>query len=295
MTGIEQVWALLKNFGPIAGADLADLRARYDAAGAGMPAPDGWSEDMLQLGACPALRQFGPQARKDRAILYLHGGGYTIGSARSHASLAAQLGAATEAQAFVLDYRRAPEHPFPAAVEDAREAWRALLALGFSAAHCVIMGDSAGGGLAVACAVAAREAGLPQPAALVLLSPWANLAQEGFSYEECAAKDRIVTKDGLDSNARAYLAGNDAKTPLASPIYADLSGLAPILIHVGAEEVLLADAEALKIAARKAGVDATLEVWSGVVHVWHFFHPILDEAREAIEEAGGWLRRRLPA
>jgi len=295
MAAIEVVRELIAQFGPIAGADLSDLRARYDAAGAGMPAPDGWSEESVRLGERLALRQFGPQARSDRAVLYLHGGGYTIGSARSHASLAAQFGAATEAQAFSLDYRLAPEHPFPAAVEDATAAWRDLLALGFAPERCAFIGDSAGGGLAVATAVAAKAAGLPQPAAIVALSPWANLAQEGFSYEECAARDPIVSKDGLDANARAYLAGTDARTPLASPILADLSGLPPLLIHVGADEVLLADAEALKTAARQAGVDATMEVWSGVVHVWHFFHPILDEAREAIAEVGRWLRRRMPA
>lgn len=295
MAGMEQVRALLANFGPIAGADIADLRTRYDVAGASMPGPDGWSEESTQLGQRPALRQFGPEARSHHAILYLHGGGYTTGSARSHATLAAHLGKATQAQAYALDYRLAPEHPFPAAVTDAVDAWRALMELGFEPQRCAIIGDSAGGGLAVATAVAARDVGLPQPAALVALSPWANLAQEGFSYEECAARDPIVSKIGLDANARAYLAGTDAKTPLASPIFADLAGLAPLLIHVGTDEVLLADAEALKTAAREAGVDATLEVWSDVVHVWHFLHPLLDEAREAIDEVGGWLRRRMPA
>ena len=295
MAGLDQVLALIAQFGRIAGADYLDLRARYDAAGAGMPAPAGWSEESVRLGERLALLQVGPEARNDRAVLYLHGGGYTIGSARSHASLAAQFGKAAQAQAFALDYRLAPEHPFPAAVQDALDAWSAILDEGFDPSRCAIIGDSAGGGLAVATAVAARDAGLPQPAALVLLSPWANLAQEGFSYEECAARDPIVSKDGLDANARAYLSGGDMKTPLASPIFADLRGLAPMLIHVGSDEVLLADAEALKTAARDAGVDATLEVWSGVVHVWHFFHPILEEAREAIDEAGGWLRRRMPA
>lgn len=295
MAGMEDVRAMIAQFGAIEGAEIADLRARYDAAGEAMPAPEGWTWEEASLGGRPARRWSGPGLSPGRFLLYLHGGGYCIGSPRSHGALAAQLGAAAGAEVFVLDYRLAPEHPHPAAVEDAVGAWAELLAEGRDPARGVLIGDSAGAGLAVAAAVAAKGKGVPQPGAIVALSPWANLAQEGFSYEECAKRDPIVTKAGLDANAAAYLAGLHPKTPLASPIFADLSGLAPMLIQVGAHEVLLADAEALKTAARRAGVDVTLEVWPEMIHVWHFFHAMLEEAREAIAEIGEWLGRRLPA
>jgi acetyl esterase/lipase len=192
-------------------------------------------------------------------VLYLHGGGYVIGSPRSHRHLAAAVAAAGQASALLLDYRRAPAHPSPAAVDDATAAYRWLLDQGIAPGHIVIGGDSAGGGLTVATLLALRDARLPLPAGGVCISPWVDLTFSGASYRTRAAVDPIVTRPGIDEMARAYFGATSARAPLASPLFADLRGLPPLLIHVGSDEVLLDDAVQLADRAKAAGVDATLE------------------------------------
>ncbi len=271
--------------------DIAKTRAHLDALGEVAPLPPGWSVSPVDLGG-PGERHVGPEARPGRVLLYLHGGGYCLGSPKSYRSLIARLACAAEAEAFALDYRLAPEHPFPAALEDSVVAYRRLLAQERGASGLVLAGDSAGAGLAIALAVKLKELGLPQPLAIVAISPWTDLTNGGETVANEPGRDPAITAGDLHMCAAHYLADADPRAPLASPVYADLSGLAPMLIHVGGEELLLSDADALKSAARAAGVDATLEIWPEMIHVWHAFHAVLPEAEEAIDEIGAWLKRR---
>jgi acetyl esterase/lipase len=223
------------------------------------------------------------------AVVYFHGGGYSIGSPRSHRHLAAAIGRAAGAAVLLPDYRLAPEHAFPAAVDDAVAAYRGLLDRGQAPARTVFAGDSAGGGLTVAALLALRERSLPLPAAAACISPWVDLSCGGASYATRAASDPIVTRQGVMEMARAYLGAADPRTPLASPLFADLAGLPPLLIQVGSEEVLLDDAVGLAERAKGAGVATTLEIWPGMIHVWHWFLPMLDEARSAIDAVGAFI------
>ena len=272
---------------------VQELRGPMDAMGAATPPPEGCRVEAMTLGGRPAERLTPRDAVAGRVILFLHGGGYCIGSLASHRALAARLAEATRCAAVVPDYRLAPEHPFPAAVDDALAAWRDLLASGADPARAAIAGDSAGGGLTFATALAAREAGLPMPAALLAISPWADLAQTGASYAAKAQSDTMITKAGLDLFSSTYLAGTDPRHPLASPLFADLTGLPPTLIQVGGEESLLSDSAGMAQALGLAGVDVTLRIWPEMIHVWHFFAPRLTAGQAATDEAGAWLRGRL--
>ena len=234
-----------------------------------------------------------PNADRDAALLYLHGGGYVIGSLDSHRHLVAEAGRAADAWALSLDYRLAPEHPFPAAVEDAVAGYRFLLARGFHPGRIAIAGDSAGGGLVVAALLAIREAGLAQPAGGWCISPWVDLEAIGETMTTKAAADPMVQKAGILDMAGLYLNGADPRAPLASPIHADLQGLAPLLIQVGAAETLLDDAVQLARLAGIADVRADLQVWPEMIHVWHLFHPELAAGRRAIAEGGAWVRGML--
>jgi acetyl esterase/lipase len=231
-----------------------------------------------------------PNADRDAALLYLHGGGYVIGSLDSHRHLVAEAGRAAASWALSLDYRLAPEHPFPGAVEDALAGYRFLLARGFRPGRIAIAGDSAGGGLVVAAMLAIREAGLAQPACGWCISPWVDMEASGETMTSKAAADPTVQKAGILDMARLYLNGADPRAPLASPIHADLHGLAPLLIQVGATETLLDDAVQLAKLAGAADVRADLQIWPEMIHVWHLFHPELKAGWRAIEEGGAWVR-----
>lgn len=283
----------LRTGGPDLTQPPPQARAAFEAMMADMPvAPDiGFHDD--SLAGIPALASSTPQAQDGRTLFYLHGGAYVIGSARAYRGLAAELARAAGAHGLALDYRLAPEHPFPAAVDDAVAAYRALLDRGAKPGSIVFAGDSAGGGLTVAALVAARDAGLPMPAAALLLSPWADLECAGGSMSSKAAEDPTLTRDGLVYMAGLYLGGAAARTPGASPIHADLSGLPPLLIQVGSAEVLLDDAVRLAAAAGAAGVATQLQVWPRMIHVWHAFAFMLSEGRDAVAEAGAFLERRL--
>ncbi len=227
------------------------------------------------------------------ALLYLHGGGYCIGSIASHRHLAADLSRAAGVRVLLVDYRLAPEHPFPAAVEDAVAAYRFLLDSGFDRRHLAIAGDSAGGGLTAATLLALRDRDVPLPAGAALLSPWLDLSQSGESMDGKADADPIVQREPLQRMADAYLNGAHPETPLASPLFADLRHLPPLLIQVGTAETLLDDSRRFAERARAAGVDATLEVWDDMVHVWHAFGFVLPEARDANARVGAFLRQHL--
>jgi epsilon-lactone hydrolase len=234
-----------------------------------------------------------PSATDDAALLYLHGGGYVIGSLDSHRHLVAEAGRAAGCWALALDYRLAPEHPFPAAVEDAVAGYRYLLGRGLKPDRIALAGDSAGGGLVVAAMVAIRDAGLPQPGCGWCISPWVDMEASGETMTSRSAADPMVQKAGILDMARLYLNGADSRSPLASPIYANLNGLAPLLIQVGAAETLLDDALALAKAAGAADVYVDLQIWPEMVHVWHLFHPELKTGMRAIDSGGAfvWERR----
>lgn len=227
-----------------------------------------------------------------RALLYLHGGGYVIGSINTHRDLAGRLSRAAAARVLLIEYGLAPEHPYPAAVDDATAAYRWLLSHGAAPAHTVIAGDSAGGGLTIATLVALREAGEPLPAAGVCLSPWVDLEGIGASMTTKASVDPFVQRPGLLWFAEQYLAGAAPRTPLAAPLYADLTGLPPLLIHVGTAETLLDDAVRIAERARAAGVEVTYEAWEDMIHVWHLFAAMLPEGQQAIEGVGRYIQQR---
>ena len=231
-----------------------------------------------------------PQDNRDAALLYVHGGGYVIGSLDSHRHLVSEAGRAAKAWALALDYRLAPEHPFPAAVEDAVSGYRYLLSRGIQPGRIAIAGDSAGGGLVVAAMLAIRDQGLSQPACGWCISPWVDMEGIGESMSTKAEADPTVQRAGLLEMAGLYLGGVDPRSPLAAPIYADLKGLTPLLIQVGAAETLLDDAIRLAKVAGAADVRVDLQVWPEMVHVWHLFHPELKAGLRAIEQGGAYLR-----
>jgi monoterpene epsilon-lactone hydrolase len=227
-----------------------------------------------------------------RRILYLHGGAYIAMSPRTHRSVTSRLAAGADARLFALDYRLAPEHPFPAALEDALAVWHALSA-DTPPSNIAVAGDSAGGGLALALLVALRDAREPLPAAAVLFSPWTDLAATGSSHIDNDAADPLFFGSWVAPMARHYLGATPATNPLASPVYADLTGLPPLLVQVGDSEVLLDDSRRVAETARRCGVDVRLEIWPGVPHAWQVFAPILPEARAALSDAGAFIRSKL--
>ena len=276
---------------PLTGQTVEQLRADIETMTAIMPPPADVAFEQVDAGGVPAEWVTAPDARTDAAILYLHGGGYAIGSIDTHRNLASNISRAAGLRVLVIDYRLAPEHPHPAAIEDATAAYRWLLAQGLEADNIAISGDSAGGGLTVATLLALRDGGDPLPACAVPLSPWVDMEQSAESYSTRCDLDPICTATGLKEMADWYLAGQDARTPLASPVHADLSGLPPLLVQVGDHEVLLDDSVRLVDRAKAAGVDATLEVEEEGIHVYQAF-PV-PEAEEAIARLAAFVRRHI--
>jgi len=266
---------------------VAERRRAMEAV-AFRAAPD-VAVEVVAVGGCGAEWLRTGELTTEKAILYCHGGGYVMGSPNTHRSLGGEISRAANAAVLMLDYRLAPEAPFPAAVDDAVAAYEWLLAGGYSPESLAIAGDSAGGGLTVATLLALREKGAPMPAAAVCISPWSDLTCTNDSYRSRAEADPMVDADSIAEMARHYLQGVDPANPLASPNLADLQGLPPLLIHVGRDEVLLDDAVKLHERAEAAGIDATLEIRDDMVHVWHAFHPVLREGRDGIERVGGFL------
>ena len=291
IAGVRALLAAMPNVeaGP---GDWTTRRAGIDRFGDLQPLPEGTSVETLDIAGLPAERITPKGADASRALLYLHGGGYCIGSPRSHRGLAANLAAAIGCVALVPDYRLAPEHRFPSAVDDAVKAYRHLLGEGVEPGRIVIAGDSAGGGLTFATAIAIRDSGLPSPACLFGISPWANLGQTGAAYA-AVLDDPMLTREGLQEFADNYLQGEGANHPLASPALADLHGLPPMLLHAGGAEILASDTALLAERAGLAGVEVRAEIWPEMIHVWHAFSPWLGAGRRAIDEAAAWIRTRL--
>ena len=275
------------------GPSVAERRAAMDAMGEQGALPTGCFHEPATLGSVKCERVVPHGAVAGRTLLYLHGGGYTAGSPRSHRPLVARLAEAAHAIAVAADYRLGPEHRFPAAVEDAVAVYRALLAGGTEPAQLIVAGDSAGGGLSLALALALKAEGLPQPAGFFVISPWADLTQSGASYAAKAASDPMISKAGLDEHALAYLGGLDPRDPLASPVLGDFEGVAPVLIQTGSEETLLSDSITMADVLAHARVDVRLEVWPEMIHVFHAWSGGLQAARRAIRLAGVWMDERL--
>jgi acetyl esterase/lipase len=266
---------------------LPNLRRYVDAMGAMEPvAPDVVIEASVASGV-PCERVTVPGVDPTKTLLYFHGGGYSLGSPEGYRPLAGKLARAFGGAVVVPDYRRSPEHPFPAGFEDALAVART-----FDATRTVLGGDSAGGGLAVATLVALREGGEPLPRGAALLSPWVDLAGTGASLTERASLDPVVSREGMQSLAQLYLGDGDRRDPRASPTHAKLEGLPPLLVQLGTREIQFDDVHAFVDKARSAGVDVTLEDWEGMIHVFQMF-PVFSDAARAIDRIGAFLRSRL--
>jgi epsilon-lactone hydrolase len=273
---------------------LEERRAAFAPGGRPHPVPDNVVVREVNASGVPAHWLTAPGANIGRVLLFLHGGGFEFGSLRSDGELAARLGRSGGMRVLFPEYRLAPEHPFPAAIDDVMAAWHWLRTdQDLSAESMAVAGDSAGGGLALALLVALRDAGQALPAAAVLMSPTVDLTSSGASMTERADQDPISTPAMLRQFASDYLAGADPKTPLASPLFASLDGLPPLLIQVGTADLLLSDSERLAAAAIEAGVDVTLEVGEGLPHVYQLMLGT-PEAAEATERIGQFLRGRVP-
>jgi len=287
---IKKVREMIAGLPPGTGMSIPERRATMDAWDKAYPVADDVTVALAKVAEVPVEWITAPNASEDAVLLFLHGGGYVIGSPNSHRHLVANLSEETGLQSLLVDYRLAPEDPFPAAVEDAISVYAALLTHGFEAEEIVVAGDSAGGGLVLAMMLAARDADLPLPAAGICLSPWNDLTGTAKSLKINASVDPTVTKESLDFFASKYLGDEDAQNPYASPLFGDLTGLPPLLIQVGSVEVLLDDAVLLAERAKEAGVSVTLEVWDEMIHVWHRYYPILQEAQEANARIGEYVR-----
>ena len=275
------------------GLTFEEMRADFEKVTSFFPVPADVRCEPVDAGGVPAEWIMTPQSMAERVILYLHGGGYTTGSVNTHREMISRLSRAAGARVLAIDYRLGPEHPFPAAVEDATTAYRWLLENGVEPTRLVIAGDSAGGGLTVATLVALRDAGSPLPTAGVCLSPWVDLEGIGESMTTKAEADPMIQRDHLLAMAKAYLGDANPRTPLAAPLYADLTGLPPLLIQVGTAETLLDDSTRLAERARSAGVRVVLEPWEDMIHVWHFFASVLPEGQQALDRVGEFIRERV--
>ena len=231
------------------------------------------------------------EVEQDRVIIYLHGGGYVVGTPEAYRDICWRLAEAAGCRVLFVDYRLAPENPFPAAVEDATAAYRWLLDQGFSPNNIAICGDSAGGGLSTALLVNLKNLGLPQPGCAMLMSPWVDLSCSGDSVTEFDGVDCMLTARSLNTMAEKYLGDRDRQAPLASPLFADLSGLCPISVHVGSQEVLYSDAERLVEKVLAAGGKADLEVWNKMPHVFPVFASRIPEGRVALEKMASFCRQ----
>jgi acetyl esterase/lipase len=286
---------MMSQGGPDFGAPPAQARAEFEGLLASVPVAPDLKFEATQAGGVPGLWVDAPGVRPDRVMLFLHGGGYVSGSASGYRPLVGELGRAAKTRALAIDYRLAPEHPFPAAVDDIVASYKSLLDGGTLAKSIVFAGDSAGGGLVVAGMMAIRDAGLPLPSAGLSISPWLDLECAGASMNSKAKTDLALKKHSLLHAGQSYrgsVAGAGRGSQL-SPLAGDLSGLAPLLIHVGSAEILLDDATRLAQRAGAADVSVRLEIWPNMPHVWHLFGFMLSEGRDAIHNAGVFLQSHM--
>jgi monoterpene epsilon-lactone hydrolase len=278
-------------------ASLVEQRANYELlienyVGHPVPLPEGTRVESIDVDGIPAAWISPPEADAERVILYLHGGGYILGSLKSHRDLVARLSAAAGVRSLLIDYRLAPEHVFPAAIDDALTAYRWLLTRGTKPEHIVLAGDSAGGGLALALLQTLRDKDMPMPAGAVLFSPWTDLVGTVESRTSRNGVDPIFTKEAINALGRIYPGTEDAHNPLISPINADLRGFPPLLIDVGSDEVLLDDSLQVAEHARAANVPVELTVWDGMTHVFQQYAYVLPEGQQSLENIGRFIHRQ---
>ncbi|MCK1624247.1 alpha/beta hydrolase [Bradyrhizobium sp. 160] len=286
---IERLRSIYRNW--TRDTSVEQMRCDWDEAFAGCSVPVTCRQ--VSAGGVDGEWTASAAARPDKAILYLHGGGFRIGSIASHRDLIARIAQTSSCRVLAINYRLAPEHRFPAALDDTLTAYRYLLDQGLRPADIALAGDSAGGKLALAAMLALRDRGETLPAAAALMSPWTDLAATGASYESRAEVDPIHQRAMILALAKNYLgADGDPRHPLASPLYARLSGLPPLLIQVGDRETVQDDSTAFAAKAKAVGVNIDLQVWSGMIHVFQMF-PEIPQAREALAELAAFLRRRL--
>ncbi len=289
-----EIDAMIRRPRPEGPRSVEELRAGFRAMMAKMIVPAGIRTRTTTLGGRPAVLVETTGAPKAGTVLYFHGGSYVVGSPETAMSLTGNLVTRTGFRAFSLDYRLAPEHPFPAAIEDGLSAYRALLDRGEAPSAIAFAGDSAGGGLAVTTCLAARDAGLPMPAAIVAFSPGLDMTRTGESMHTKAGIDPFLTREGLEHTGAMYLAGQDPHQPMLSPAtLADLSGFPPMLLQAGTNEMILDDSTRMATRAREAGVDVILDITADVPHVFQAFANALDEADEALDRAALFLSQRV--
>jgi monoterpene epsilon-lactone hydrolase len=271
------------------------MRAGFEELMARVPVPEDVRHETVTVGGVSGVAVTIDGVDSENIILYFHGGVYVIGSASASVPLISDLARRSGTRALTLDYRLAPEHPFPAAVEDAQSAYKGLLDEGYSPDRIALAGESAGGGLAVALLLALQERGVPLPSSAYLMSPYADLTLSGESIGTKEALDPILTPEGLGLRIPDYVGSADPTNPLISPTFADLSGLPPLLIQSGSHEILLSDALRLAERAALADVEVSLDVVPGVPHVFQGFAALLDEADAALEEASSFLNHHYAA
>jgi len=270
----------------------AARRQRLDQVGSILPIADDVRVEAVDLGGVPGEWSDVPGAEDSRVLLFFHGGGYCSGSIVSHRRMVTEAGRKAGCRTLAVDYRLAPEHPFPAALEDALKAWRFLREQGIAAGDIAVSGDSAGGGLTVALLENLRDAAMELPGCAWLVSPWTDLTLSGSTLASKEAVDPIIHEGYLRELVEAYLPeGMDPRDPRVSPLFANLSGLPPLLIQVGSEEALLADATRFASAAGAAQVAVTLEVWPHMIHAWPLWNARLEAGREALAHAGAFIRQ----
>ena len=289
----ENLEAILRQSAFPADADVSELRRLLRELTSAQPLPAGVTVTAAALGGVPTAEITVDGVEPRHVVLYFHGGVYVLGDAFQAAGLASQVGRRTRAKVISVDYRLAPEHPYPAAVDDALAAYEALLNNGTAPSDIAFAGESAGGGLAVATMVSARDHGLPLPAAAFVMSPYADLTLAGETMDTKREADPLLSRDNLQARVPDYTAGQDAAVGLISPVFADLSGLPPLIIQVGTHEVLLDDAVRLARQAAIADVEVTLDITPQVPHVFQAYYPILDEAAAALDRAGQLLSAHL--
>jgi acetyl esterase/lipase len=278
------------------GDDVQAFRQRMDSANGLMPKlPKDALVEKVDVDGIPCEWVSSSAADSHRILMYLHGGGYVFGGFDSHRDLAFRLSKASGMRVLLVGYRLAPENPFPAAVEDAAGCYRWLLTQGYEPGKIAIGGDSAGGGLTLSTLVNLKNLGVAQPAGAILLSPWLDLTVSGSSVATNARVDAMLSPVSLDSFARLYLGELDRKAPLASPLFADLSGLPAMLVHVGSTEVLLSDAQRLVENIEKAGGEIALDIWPKMPHVFQLFSGRIPEGKAAIEQLGQFIQNRTAA
>ncbi len=286
----QEIANLIRNNPTPEGLSIADKRALEDQLAAQFPLPPTIYHETITAVSVPALLLAAKGVDDQRVVLYLHGGGYCLGSILTHRDFAQRLSAVCGARVLLIDYRRAPEDPFPAALEDALTAYRWLVAEGIAPQRISLVGDSAGGGLAAATLLALKDAGEALPGTAVLLSPWLDLALTGESLVTKADEDFMLTPAQLQEFSTMYTGSEDVKNPLISPFYGDLTGMPPMLIQVGSSEILLDDAVRFAAQAKAANVDIRLDVWQEMIHVWQGFAGIMPEAKEALMQIGAFVR-----